>query len=177
MTTTREHAGGIRHLALPIREFGSARAASPIEAALNDVPGVTHVHVNPRTEMVYVEYETLRCDERTLREAIDRAGYGEERPAQLQAVGSQRSSASSHRRTIAATLAFLGITGFFLVTEHRAHAFGVLPFLLILACPLLHLFMHRGHGRHGDQSNDGEPPAWRAGAHQPGHAPSGGSPQ
>jgi hypothetical protein len=26
---------------------------------------------------------------------------------------------------------------------------GVLPYLLILACPLMHLFMHRGHGGHG----------------------------
>jgi hypothetical protein len=26
---------------------------------------------------------------------------------------------------------------------------GVLPFLLLLACPLMHLFMHHGHGGHG----------------------------
>jgi len=43
---------------------------------------------------------------------------------------------------------FLVIAGFFLVTEHRAHLFGVLPFLLLLACPLMHL-MHGGHGGHG----------------------------
>jgi hypothetical protein len=24
---------------------------------------------------------------------------------------------------------------------------GWLPYLLLLACPLMHLFMHRGHGR------------------------------
>ena len=48
----------------------------------------------------------------------------------------------------AALLAFLAIAGFFLVTEHTAHVFGVLPYLLLLACPLLHLFMHGGHGRH-----------------------------
>ena len=46
-------------------------------------------------------------------------------------------------------LAFLAITGFFLWTEHRAHVLGALPWLLLLACPLLHLFMHRGgHGGH-----------------------------
>ena len=44
---------------------------------------------------------------------------------------------------------FLAIAAFFLFTEHRAHLFGVLPYLLLLACPLLHLFMHRGHGSHG----------------------------
>jgi hypothetical protein len=26
---------------------------------------------------------------------------------------------------------------------------GVLPYLVFLACPLIHLFMHRGHGNHG----------------------------
>lgn len=41
--------------------------------------------------------------------------------------------------------AFLAIALWFLVTEHRAHLFGALPFALILACPLLHLLMHRGH--------------------------------
>ncbi|MEW6353540.1 MAG: DUF2933 domain-containing protein [Pseudomonadota bacterium] len=45
----------------------------------------------------------------------------------------------------AVLLAFLAIAGFFLFTEHRAHLFGVLPYLLLLACPLLHLF-HGGHG-------------------------------
>ena len=44
---------------------------------------------------------------------------------------------------------FLAIAGFFLFTEHRAHLLGALPFLLLLACPLMHLFMHRGHGGHG----------------------------
>jgi hypothetical protein len=43
-------------------------------------------------------------------------------------------------------LGFLAIAGFYLITEHTAHLFGVLPFLLLLACPLMHLFMHGGHG-------------------------------
>lgn len=46
---------------------------------------------------------------------------------------------------VAITAAFLVIALWFLVTEHRAHFFGALPFALILACPLLHLLMHRGH--------------------------------
>lgn len=51
-------------------------------------------------------------------------------------------------------IAFLLIAGFFLFAEHRAHVFGILPFLLLLACPLLHLF---GHGRHGrDESKSGD---------------------
>lgn len=49
-------------------------------------------------------------------------------------------------------VAFLAIAGYFLWTEHRAHVIGVLswlPWLLLLACPLLHIFMHGGHGGHG----------------------------
>lgn len=51
---------------------------------------------------------------------------------------------------------FLAIGAFYLITEHTAHLFGVLPYLLLLACPLGHLFMHGGHGgRHGcDNGSD-----------------------
>lgn len=41
------------------------------------------------------------------------------------------------------------VAGYFLLTEHRAHFFGALPYLLLLACPLMHFFMHSGHGGHG----------------------------
>ncbi len=51
-----------------------------------------------------------------------------------------------------ALIAFLGVAGFFLVAEHKAHVLGALPYLLLLACPLLHVFMHRGHGGHGGHS-------------------------
>ncbi len=46
-------------------------------------------------------------------------------------------------------LGFLAVGAFFLLSEHRAHALGFLPFLILLACPLMHLFMHGGHGSHG----------------------------
>lgn len=55
-----------------------------------------------------------------------------------------------------ALLGFLAIAGFYLVTEHTAHTFGVLPFALLLLCPLLHLFMHGGHGGHGGHENSDE---------------------
>jgi hypothetical protein len=51
-------------------------------------------------------------------------------------------------RSRLALLAFLAIAGFFLLTEHTAHVLGVLPYLLLLACPLIHLF-HGGHGHGG----------------------------
>ncbi|MEO6073603.1 MAG: DUF2933 domain-containing protein [Burkholderiales bacterium] len=41
------------------------------------------------------------------------------------------------------------IAAYFLITEHRAHFFFALPFLLLLACPLMHVFMHGGHGGYG----------------------------
>jgi hypothetical protein len=47
---------------------------------------------------------------------------------------------------------FLAIGAFFLWEEHRAHLLGALPYLLLLACPLMHLFMHRGHGNGGSDS-------------------------
>jgi len=57
-------------------------------------------------------------------------------------------------RTAWVLLGFLAIMGFFLITEHGAHLFGVLPFLLLLLCPLLHFFLHRGHGEnHGDHQH------------------------
>ena len=46
-------------------------------------------------------------------------------------------------------IAFLAIAGFYLLAEHRAHTFAVLPFLLLPACLLMHVFMHGGHGGHG----------------------------
>ena len=44
---------------------------------------------------------------------------------------------------------FLAIALFFLWEEHRAHILGALPYVLLLLCPVIHLFMHRGHGGHG----------------------------
>lgn len=44
---------------------------------------------------------------------------------------------------------FLAIAAFFLWEEHRAHILGAVPYALLLLCPIIHLFMHRGHGGHG----------------------------
>ena len=55
-------------------------------------------------------------------------------------------------------LGFLAIAAFYLLTEHTAHVFGALPYLLLLACPLMHLFHHGGHHHSGhDHSARHEP--------------------
>lgn len=57
-----------------------------------------------------------------------------------------------------AFIGFLAVAGYFLWTEHEAHlkaAAPYLPYLLLLACPLLHLFMHGGHGGHGNDDGRG----------------------
>ncbi len=45
-------------------------------------------------------------------------------------------------------LVFPALAALYLIIEHRAHvagALGLLPYLLLLACPLMHLFHHHGH--------------------------------
>lgn len=63
-------------------------------------------------------------------------------------------------RSRLALLAFLAIAGFFLLTEHTAHVLGFLPYLLLLACPLIHLFhgghRHGGHDEHTPPRADGD---------------------
>lgn len=42
----------------------------------------------------------------------------------------------------------LAALGLYLIIAHKQHVLGALPFLVILACPLMHLFMHKGHKNH-----------------------------
>lgn len=62
-------------------------------------------------------------------------------------------------RTGIATIVALSVLGFLVYTGHSAHLLGLLPYLLILACPLMHIFMHGGHGghRHDDREEEDEP--------------------
>jgi hypothetical protein len=62
-----------------------------------------------------------------------------------------------------ALIIFLLIGAYFLIAEHRAHLTGWLsswgvsywwPYVFLLACPLIHLFMHGGHGHGGHGSSD-----------------------
>ena len=46
-------------------------------------------------------------------------------------------------RTVVITVVLVAIV--YLLTRHADHALQYLPVLVILACPLMHIFMHRGH--------------------------------
>lgn len=52
-----------------------------------------------------------------------------------------------------ACLAFLAIALTLTWQEHRAHILSGLSWLLFLACPLMHFFMHRGHDHGGKDAN------------------------
>jgi hypothetical protein len=57
-----------------------------------------------------------------------------------------KSEHSSLANRIALAL-FVVVLGFFLWTEHQAHLLGALPYLILLLCPIIHIFMHKGHGK------------------------------
>lgn len=60
------------------------------------------------------------------------------------------------------------VAGYFLLTEHLAHVVGALPYLLLLACPLMHVFMHHGHGGHGRHAHHHGDHETQAGAEKSG---------
>ena len=62
----------------------------------------------------------------------------------------------SYRAWVVLTLAI--VIGGYLAIWHGTHVAAVLPFLVILACPLMHMFMHGGHGHHHGHGPTAEPP-------------------
>ena len=60
---------------------------------------------------------------------------------------------------------FVAVAAYFLIMEHRAHIVPFLPFVLVAACPLMHLFHHGGH-KHGRDDSESQPPTSGGGAHQ-----------
>lgn len=69
----------------------------------------------------------------------------------------RQSDRSGWSRSRWVLIAFIGIAAYFLAAEHKAHVTGWLAsygiWLLLLACPLLHLFMHSGHCHGGDRGH------------------------
>jgi len=56
-----------------------------------------------------------------------------------------------------AAIGLIGAVTYFLLMEHRQHVWQFLPFLIFLACPFMHLFMHKGHGGHSAHGNNKKP--------------------
>lgn len=46
----------------------------------------------------------------------------------------------------------LAALGLCLLVYHFNHVLLAIPFLLLIACPLMHV-LHRGHGGHGDRGS------------------------
>jgi hypothetical protein len=68
--------------------------------------------------------------------------------------GNQESSPNFWRTRYGIGCLVIGaVAAYFLLTEHLAHTVSALPYLLFAACPLMHFFMHGGHG-HGDHGHD-----------------------
>ncbi|HET7794956.1 MAG TPA: DUF2933 domain-containing protein [Rhizobacter sp.] len=66
---------------------------------------------------------------------------------------SQPDSGGFSRRAVRGAVVMTALIGlFFLLREHWAHLAGAWAYLLLLACPLMHLF--HGHGGHGHHHHD-----------------------
>lgn len=46
------------------------------------------------------------------------------------------------------------IAGFIFFKEIQPHILSALPYLIFLLCPLMHIFMHGGHGNHNNKDTD-----------------------
>lgn len=65
----------------------------------------------------------------------------------------------SKRRLFSLPLILVGlaaVVAFLVLNGHGYHLLSLLPLLVLLACPLMHMFMHHGHGGH-DHSERPEP--------------------
>ena len=67
---------------------------------------------------------------------------------------SRANGAPPGRRPVTiALLMIVLIVAFYLLREHWGHVSGLWPYLLLLACPLMHLMHgHGGHGQHGNHA-------------------------
>jgi hypothetical protein len=57
---------------------------------------------------------------------------------------------SSSGLVVTLVVAALGV---YLLATHTGHAFAALPYLLLLACPLMHLFGHHRHSGHKPETS------------------------
>ena len=49
---------------------------------------------------------------------------------------------------------FAAVGAYYVLTEHRPHLIDYLPYVLLMACPLMHLFHRHGHAHHQHPKKD-----------------------
>jgi DUF2933 family protein len=76
-------------------------------------------------------------------------------PDQMYDRGNTRRSMSRNFLIVLVLAVVAAIAGALLFTQHQAHVLGVLLWLPLLACPLMHIFMHGKHRRSSDHSHGG----------------------
>jgi hypothetical protein len=79
-----------------------------------------------------------------------------DKPSELNESDTNEQSANTSVKQNWPIVLILSIIGFYLVTEHTAHLLGILPWLILLACPFIHIFMHRGHDHASHKHNHTE---------------------
>ena len=86
-------------------------------------------------------------------------------PERHEAMNTKPAPDAGHHRSVVwyrspgvvAGLMLAAIALFFLLREHWAHVSGNWVYLILLLCPLMHLFGHGGHhGGHGSNDHDAE---------------------
>lgn len=146
MQTTR-HAT----IALPL-DRGRGEDLGRVERALRGLPGVERVHLVPPTEMAYVVYDPARCDADDLHLAAAGGARGGPTIADTAAKSAPAADdipRGARRWWAVLAIACAAVGAVLLFVGSLGARFGhVLPYLLLLACPLLHVAGHRGHG-HG----------------------------
>ena len=63
--------------------------------------------------------------------------------------GGTKDRASSWIRI--ASYVAIAVPAYLILRDHAAHVLGAVPYLVLLACPLMHLLMHGSHGHHHAQ--------------------------
>ena len=66
-------------------------------------------------------------------------------------------ASSRWRSPVGVFMLVAGAVGiYYLLTEHFTHVTQAVPYLFLLACPLMHLFHGHGHGHHHGRARPGD---------------------
>ena len=117
------------------------RVQEPSNAGLTERATTRSIHAEPMRHS-----ERFAFVKAPIAAVFESAGYIWER-----IMTNEQETDRSRSRAKWVFIGFMAIAFYFVLSEHRAHLSGMLeylPLLLLLACPLMHIFMHGHHGRH-----------------------------